>query len=137
MHTQRPATPPASPAPIVTLHALSSAILFGNTSCQPISQAPPTPPPTPPRTSGLQSAKHINLKPYMTIDDLYTMFHEKTSKKSLNTIQERMLSSMPRQAHITSYFKPMKQASPKSELFAIGRKVLGTSTWRADLAFIT
>ena len=43
-------------------------------------------------------------KLYMTIDDLYTKFHEKSFKKSMNIIQKKMLSSMLDQINIIDYF---------------------------------
>ena len=55
-------------------------------------------------TSSLQFQAR-SFKLYMTIDDFYIMFHEKSFKKSENIIQKRVFSSMLDQTRIIDYFK--------------------------------
>ena len=117
-HVNLSLTPPASPlAPRTPLHAPQSTLLPPKALPPPILQTPPIPPPTPPHTPGLRHqptnhvTKRLPFKPYMTIDDLYIMFHEKPSRKSVITIQKRVLSPMPDQARIIDYFRPVALAS--------------------------
>ena len=67
--------------------------------------APPTPPPTPPQGS---VPKHQHQKPYLTIDDLFEMFAEKS--KATGPLHTKKRASSPsvsflHQTQITSYFK--------------------------------
>ncbi|CAF9941066.1 MAG: hypothetical protein HETSPECPRED_002862 [Heterodermia speciosa] len=84
----------------------------------------PTPPPTPSHSPILQPSKLANnitkrpsitrfKTPYLTVQDLYTMFHEKPRPASLAATQNRLPSAPPsgnhmrlHQMRITSYFKP-------------------------------
>ena len=77
-----------------------------------------TSPLTSPQTPHIQSTNHVTkppYKPYMTIDDLYTMFEKKRSRKCMNTIQTSAPSPPPRQARITSYFKPVAPISSTNQ----------------------
>ena len=73
-----------------------------------------TPPPSPLRISVLS---HTASKAYMTMKELFEMFAEKLSKRSMNIIQKRSTSSCspgPRQTRI----KPLRQRGPNTAMLA-------------------
>ena len=125
-----PNTPPSTPPPANLPPKAPETLLF---------QAPLTPPPTPPTAPSTPSKpipatprpsriprpitpippqkpvilhQHVDAapkKPYLTVQDLYNMFHGKPKRKSLEPIQNS-LSSPPvtcHQTRITAYFKPV------------------------------
>lgn len=105
-------TPPMSPK----ISWTAVAAIPPKPSCLPRSiKALPTPPATPSKSPVLEHTK-LTKKSYLTVDDLYIMFHEKYLRKSFNVIQTNTSpapSPPPRQMRITAYFKP---TMPKSQL---------------------
>ena len=92
-----PATPPKTWAAVASKPAPkpASKSAFSPTS-------PLTPPPTPPSTPLQPHQKHVQkpLRPYLTVHDLYRMFHVKQP---------------PHQTRITSFFKPMIKPVRKTQ----------------------
>ena len=129
------ATSLANPlAPRAPLQTPQSTLLPSKALHTPILHTPPTPPPTPSHTPKLrhQSTNHVTkrllFKLYMTIDDLYIMFHEKSSKKSVNIIQKRVLSSMPGQARIIDYFRLVALTPPPNDICRLSTPSTSQST---------
>ena len=121
----------------------------------------PTPPPSPhlqpilqPQESTNSITKHPSITrstthsktPYLTVEDLYTMFHGKPRPSSLPARQIRLPSAPPsgqmrlRQMRITTYFQPTSERPPSQKAkLAPNRKhaeskTHGKSTQNRDLA---
>ncbi|CAF9939677.1 MAG: hypothetical protein HETSPECPRED_001855 [Heterodermia speciosa] len=136
---KQPTTPSRLPRPTITAYGLPTSL--------------PTPPPTPSHSPILQTSKLANSitkppsitrskTPYLTVEDLYTMFHGKPRPASLTTIQKRLPPAPSsgnhmrlHQMRITSYFKPPTSAKA---MLAPNRKHAdskphGKSTWIGHL----
>ena len=100
-------------APRALLRASQSSILSSKTLTF---DASPTSSSTSSHMSSLSrpsiQSKRLFFKLYMTIDDLYIMFHEKSFKKGEDIIQKRVLSSMLDQARIIDYFRLVASTVP-------------------------
>ena len=155
--TEPPATPIATPKkPLSWAEIASKPVTTPKASRLPrliTKYGLPTPPPSPilqPQESTNSITKHPSITrlktPYLTVEDLYTMFHGKPRPSSLPARQIRLPSAPPsgqmrlRQMRITTYFQPTSErpASLKAKL-APNRKhaesnTHGKSTQNRDLA---
>ncbi|KAG7007913.1 hypothetical protein G7Y79_00008g025510 [Physcia stellaris] len=109
--------PKPSRLPIPTPKIIPKALETAAVIC------PPTPPPTPPQKP---TAKHQ--KPYLTIEDLFEMFAEKSMK--LGLLDTKKTESSPKvsyQAKITSYFR---SAANQSTSISQGSKTPNPKSFR-------
>ena len=91
MPTSPPSSPPSSPIP--SLAAASPPAVSTPRPSRlpiPIARLPPTPPPTPPQVSISRPQK----KTYMTVDDLFRMFAERSKPIGLYNRQSRRIFSL-------------------------------------------